>query len=578
MFRAARVGFALVIACSAVEDDSAAHRALLARGAARTHSSSLLGSLVGKQLPDKIDRSLAGKECSFCVQSSDFKTNFDTIADAISGVASDVKDVQQVIQKMSPNLTKPEQQIANDIKALVQNVNAHEADMLKSITAMRSFLDSVKSEIDLSALVTELQTSIARITHRQSLLKPLMSDKGALTPEQRQQLVTAVLDINEGSDIDTQVIHDVLTGEGGVVPGVEPALEVYKKKGYRLQQLAQVFGALFVYQMHGYGQLFWADLNKRPHIEVLSYGQSRKQAADRLQTQWQNFAAPFMWHCYWNDGYICSEFQECEAGLRGLGAYACNHATAPVSIDTSAGTTSFTLGAASSQLQLQLKMDAPTGTCIFGLHDCAGQISAPLASNGTSNFSCTAAATVELEGGIMKLFPQGKAGGPGKLLANVSASNASSYALYVNETGEIAILGDNHVALWTHPAPTPPASGICPTDFTKRELKAISLDSCSCITTARWRRVAVGRTNMTASWCGRLCQADPQFVASAPRADGECWCGTPEVYKQQVSESANCKGDCPFCPGAPIEACGVDNSLAIYKWGSGTEEENTILL
>lgn len=216
-------------------------------------------------------------------------------------------------------------------------------------------------------------------------------------------------------------------------------------------------------------------------------------------------------------------------------------------------------------------MDTPTSTCIVGVKDCSGAISSPLVWNATTketNFSCTAAASLELSpSGLLNI----NSGTATYVVANVSSSNSSSYSLFVNETGEITLVGDSAAVLWTQAAPPAPASGACPTDFSKRTLKAVELDSCSCIQTARWRRITTGRVNMTASWCSRLCQASPDYVAAAPRADGECWCGTPEVYRQTITESEkaqNCNAKCPFCPGAPVEACGQDNSVAIYTWSS----------
>lgn len=563
--------------------DAATRRALLARGVAKAPTSTL-------------DHGVRKKDQPFCTQTNP-RLNFDKTSLAIAGVASNVKDVRAALHEMSANFTKEMKTIANGIEDLSHKVEEIGADLLQHIIAVRRFLESAKADIDLGLLAVEVLEAMMRIANRQSLLELLFKDKGALTPEKKQELVTAILDINAGSGIDTWIIHDVLTGAGQLLPGLEPSLDVYKSKGYRLGDLAKVYSALLVYQMHGYGQLLWADLNKRSldlnsthrhsnstqshsDVQLLPYSLTQRQVQDRLQAQWQKFGSPFMWHCYWDDGVVCPETQECYTSLRGLDTFACNYATAPLSIDTTTGSTSFTLGAASSDLQLQITRDTRTSTCVFGVKDCNGQIHAPVPYNATSkatNFSCSSAVTVELDGGMFTLWPKGKAVGS-YILADVSTSHSSAYSLFVGETGEVSIIGDHAQVLWTQAAPSASPTGVCPTDFTKRQLKPLTMDSCSCIKSAKWRQVASGRVNMTASWCGRMCQADSQYVASAPRADGECWCATPEVYKQTLLDSLNCEATCPLCPGAPVDACGLENSVAVFTWTSAVEHSQSILM
>merc|ERR1740129_468346 len=108
---------------------------------------------------------------------------------------------------MEQDLSEDLKQIAHGIEDLAKSISPLGAAMLLRIVAMRGFLNEVKSEIDLGILVTELQTSIARITHRQTMIDALINDKGALTLEQKNELVSAIRDINEGSAIDTEIIH-----------------------------------------------------------------------------------------------------------------------------------------------------------------------------------------------------------------------------------------------------------------------------------------------------------------------------------------------------------------------------------
>jgi len=413
--------------------------------------------------------------------------------------------------------------------------------------------------------------AVARVTHRQRMLEPLYKDKSALSPEQKASLVDAILSINEGSDLDTEIMHDVLTGAGGVVPGVEPALLVYMRKGYRLQDLARVYGALLVYQLHGYGQLFWAYMNKRP-IQLLSYNKTAALNAARLNAQWIEHGSPIMWHCYWDNGLVCPEQQPCHAELRGLEGFACNYAAAPLAVDSTVGDTTFTLGAASSDMQLMLQRDAHTGTCVFGVRDCSGAIPGPVVvsmsgrarATPITNFTCQADASAVLSAKGELIVGSGF---KNYVVANFSSLRRSRYALFVNETGAMEIVADDRDVLWAHASPSP-ASGPCPTDFAKRRLKALTYESCSCIATARWRRVASGNVNVTASWCGRLCQVDPRYVAATPRADGECWCGTPEALKEARDVDGDCNATCPSCPGAPIAGCGLNSSIAVYTWGT----------
>mmetsp|Transcript_18759 Transcript_18759/g.53004 ORF Transcript_18759/g.53004 Transcript_18759/m.53004 type:complete len:574 (+) Transcript_18759:66-1787(+) len=553
-----------VALASCVAAESVPSEAISRALAERLSAAPPAGSLAAKTL----DSSLLGKGCSFCIQANfDFKANFDKLSKAIAGVASEIGDVEKTLEQMSQNFTEGMKQIAHGIEDLAHSVEALGADMLLHIVAMRGFLNTVEAEIDLGILVEELQTAVARVTHRQSMLEPLYKDKNALSPEQKASLVDAILSINEGSDLDTEIMHDVLTGAGGVVPGVQPALHVYMRKGYRLQQLAKVYGAILVYQLHGYGQLFWAYMNKRP-IQLLSYNKTSLLSPNRLNTQWLQFGSPIMWHCYWDSGLVCPERQECHTELRGLADFSCNHATAPLTIDTTVGDAAFTLGSASSDSQLMIMRDALTGTCVFGVRDCSGTIPAPVAFNVTNasratNFTCTTAATVSLSEKGELVVNNGTA----MVAANLSASGHSHYALFVNESAGIEIVANGAEVLWSHASPSP-ASGPCPTDFTKRQLQALSYESCSCITTARWRRVAGGNENVTASWCGRLCQANPQFVAAAPRVDGECWCGTEEALKEVRAGKDDCRPTCLYCPGAPIAGCGINNSIAIYTWGT----------
>merc|ERR1719181_2052146 len=102
------------------------------------------------------------------------------------------------MDRMAQNFTKEMADIAKGIEDLAHSVEQVGADMLLHIVAMRGFLDSVKAEIDLGILVEELQASVSRLTHRQTLLQPLQKDKNALTPAQKAELVTAILDINLG--------------------------------------------------------------------------------------------------------------------------------------------------------------------------------------------------------------------------------------------------------------------------------------------------------------------------------------------------------------------------------------------
>jgi hypothetical protein len=542
-------------------------QALVARAAAVSNDAAVI---------NEMNKALVGKGCSFCIQANfNFKANFDKLATAIAGVASQIGDVEKTLQRMAANLTHALQDIADGIDNLAKSIAMLSADMLLHLVAMKGFLNTVMAEIDLSLLVEELQTSIARVSHRQSLLEPLYKDKGALSPADKEQLLEAILSINEGSALDTEIIHDVLTGSGGVVPGVKPALNVYVEKGYRLKQLANVYGALFVYQIHGYGQLFWAYLNKKPDIMLLDYNSTSNVSANRLMQQWVEFASPSMWHCYWDNGFKCPDRQECHPELRALNAFTCNYAAAPLAIDASVGATTFTIGAASSDTQLALVYDAPSSTCMFGVRDCTGKITNPVSvpltnvSNVTNVTGCVPSATVNLsDTGIFSFCPSSAAC---HVIANFSASGFTKHAMYVNESGAIEIIGNDTVVEWVWSGPNTPASGPCPTEFKNRQLQKLTYDSCSCITTARWRKVAAENVNATASWCGRLCQADPRFVAAAPRANGECWCGTPEVLSETKVSQDNCNATCLFCPGAPVEGCGTGNSLSIYTWSSGTE-------
>merc|ERR1712190_106510 len=105
----------------------------------------------------------------------------------------------------------------------------------------------------------------------------------------QQSLVKAILDINLGSDLDAMILHSVIVGDGRV-PGVVPALEVYKRKGHRLKTLSQVYSALFMYQTHGYSQLHWAYLNQLPNISFTDYNITGAKMFQRLEQQWWQFA------------------------------------------------------------------------------------------------------------------------------------------------------------------------------------------------------------------------------------------------------------------------------------------------
>jgi len=374
-----------------------------------------------------------------------------------------------------------------------------------------------------------------------------------------------------------------MTGSGGIVPGVQPAMDVYIKQGYRLNQIAQVYGALFVYQMHGYAQLYWAQLNKRPAIEILEYNTSMKQQASRLDQQWNQFGSPMMWNCYWDDGFKCPAQQECHTDMLGLPNFACNYATAPLTVDLTTGNTSFTFGAASTDQQFIIRRDTYTGTCALGVRDCSGAMPQPLpvitnAASGAiaTNFTCVASPSATFDAAGVFAFT-----GVG-IIANLSSTKHSKYSLFVNETGQLTIVGDDVAVLWTYPSTPlpPPTSGPCPTAFPKRMLKSLTYNTCQCITSARWRRVGATNVNVTASWCGRLCQANAgTYVASSPRANGECWCATPEAMSEQNTGVQDCKPVCPYCPGNPTSACGVNNSVAMYTWSAEPlSQQGTVLV
>lgn len=523
-----------------------------------------------------LDEVVLGKGCSFCIQANfNFVANFDKLSHAIAGIASELKDVKAGLEKMEADLSKELAAIAHGIEDLAESIGALGVTMLLHIVAMRGFLNQVKSEIDFGILVGELQTSIARIAHRQSLLDPLFINKNALSPEEKQELVSAIRDINEGSSLDTQIIHSAITADGAVLPGVRPALDIYIAKGYRLSDLAKTYAALLVYQFYGYGQLFWAEMNHQPNITLLEFNQTNITAPQRLDQQWRNFGSSILWGCYWDNGLHCPDRQECHAELRGAAGFTCNSATAPVVIDTNtgkgSGVNAFALGAASTDHQLEIEYNNKTG-CKIGVRDCSGNISRPLWKNVT----CTSSIQMHLtSSGLLDVYP----GGPSKApvtIVNVSAASKGThavlnYSLFVDELGAAHIEGQfangTLAPLWSSLAPPPPASGSCPTNFTKRQLKAITEEGCHCITTSRWRRVALNQVNVTASWCARLCQSDSQYVVSSARANGECWCGTPDILVE--TKAANCPSTCAFCPGAPVEACGLENTVAMYSWAPG---------
>lgn len=298
-----------------------------------------------------------------------------------------------------------------------------------------------------------------------------------------------------------------------------------------------------------------------------------------------------MWHCHWDNGFVCPEVQECVPKLQNFTDFTCNY----VDLNSTSGSYHFkansfqqaTIGTASTDQGLQLTRS--NGICKFGIRNCEGDILSPVnrqhrqeedkASNTRRRRTrppvakCNADAHVEFSAreGHLMLDKGVHALSRYEMLANVSTDGAKSYALFVNETGEITILGifgkgDRRV-LWSHPAPPHPTSGPCPTDFRNRTLKTIEPDTvnCTCIHTSKWTTVAMGRRNITGSWCSRLCQADPQYVAAAPRADGECWCATEETYKATI-QASDCDAKCLACPGAPVEPCGLNNTVAIYKW------------
>merc|ERR1712217_99430 len=305
----------------------------------------------------------------------------------------------------------------------------------------------------------------------------------------------------------------------------------------------------------------------------INYNTTGATMFQRLEKQWWQFGAPWLWNCHWDNGFVCPDEQECLPKLENRPEFTCNY----VDLHSTPGSYYFkannhdksTIGTASTNQRLQLtRSEGATGLCRFGITDCEGNISSPV--NNQTIATCLANASVEFSPSLGILTLDKGTAAP-EILANVSNYNADSYALFVNETGEIRILGifsegDRRV-LWGHPAPPAPTSGPCPTDFSNRTLKTIDPDTvnCKCITTARWSVVAKGRSNITGSWCSRLCQADPQYVAAAPRAEGECWCATAETYKATIQASA-CDAQCLSCPGAPVEPCGIDNTVAIYKW------------
>jgi len=465
-------------------------------------------------------------------------------------------------------LTKIEKEIAGGIVNITHAVEQMGSMLMHRLDGIDSFLRDIETQIDLGILVSECQASVDRIAHRHTLMTKLEHDQDALTPAEKQSLVKAILDINLGSELDTMILHSVLTGDGRI-PGVEPALETYRKKGYKVDSLSQVYSALFVFQTYGYSQLYWAYLNQLPNISFMHYNDTDTTLMQRLEVQWWQFGAPWMWNCHWDNGFICPEVQECYTDLQGFKNFTCNHASAPVSINAATQANQATIGTASANNRLQILRDS-SGNCTFGIRNCEGNILSPVP---VSVATCGAGAHVDLStNGVLTYYSQAPAPTPAsQVLANVSAANATSYALFVNETGEITIMGtsgegDRRV-LWSHAAPPNPTGGPCPTDFTNRELKAIKPDTvnCSCIHTAEWRGVARGRANITGSWCSRLCQVDPSYVAAAPRANGECWCATEEAYQATI-QASNCEAKCLSCPGAPVEPCGINNTVAIYKW------------
>jgi len=481
-------------------------------------------------------------------------------------------------------LTDIQKEIAGGIINISNEVELMGTTLLQRLDGMASFLHEIEVEIDLSILVTECQASIDRISERHRLMSKLERDQGALTPADKQSLVKAIEDINLGSDIDTNILHSVLVGDGRI-PGVVPALEVYKRKGYRLKAISQVYSAFFMYQNHGYSQLSWAYLNQLPNISFVKYNGTSADQFQRMETQWWQFGAPWMWNCHWDDGFICPDLHECVPKLENFAEFTCNYVDSNstsgrwYSFPVSAGENERArLGPQSTNQHLDLNRSA-AGLCTFGIRNCEGKILSPINKQPTPApapapapiSTCGADAQVNFSTTDGLLVLNKGAGLGQEVLANVSTSGAESYGLFVNETGEITILGifgkgDRRV-LWSHPAPPDPPSGPCPTDFSNRTLKTIKPETvnCSYITTARWRVLAKGRSNITGSWCSRLCQADPQYVAAAPRADGECWCATEETYKATIQASTD-GAKCLSCPGAPVEPCGFNNTVAIYKW------------
>lgn len=567
----------LLCLCSGVQADSSVAQALTMRAAAPAGDGTALS----------FDRVLLGKECSFCIQANfDFNANFGKLAQAIAGLASEVKEVEAGLERMEKDLSEDLEKVARGIEDLAKSISLLGADMLLRIVAMRGFLNQVKSEIDLGILVTELQTSISRISHRQTMIDALTHDKSALTPEEKNELVTAIRDINEGSALDTQIIHSVMTGDGAVVPGVKPAMEVYIEKGYRLQDLGKIFGALFVYQFHGYGQLFWAEMNHQPNVTLLEFNETSATAPNRLAEQWTHFGSPYLWGCYWDNGFRCPDRTECHANLRGLDGFACNSATAPVAIDIStggkaSGANAFTLGAASADIQLEIAYIAASDECTIGVQDCSGTIGSPILVDGETTFNCDATVQMQLTTqGTLVVFPYGTASS-NVTVADASSPSVTTYSLFVDEIGALSIEGttaNGRTALWTQPAPPVPASGPCPTNFTNRLLKEVTSEGCKCITTPSWRRVAAGLVNVTASWCAKLCQSDPQYVCSTARTNGECWCGTQETLEMARSQSINCQATCSFCPGSVVEPCGTGNSVGLYSWSPGAQLRKDLLV